>query len=394
MRILFRISKTMDEEAGWNDGYEHRIVRMSEMCRSMCQVRIGDRIHLRLKDGSLMAYHVEKAFTEDLNQPHPAYVTSITYKRLLLSSSGKQDVQLVDGITLGCDPEFFLFDRNTSNVISANRFVRKYGHLGNDGMLMELRPNPSVHVEVVIEHIRRLFAQCRQMLNKRPEGPQIGMLAASSFKGLTAGFHLHYGVPRSLLGRQSQVKTVATLMTRASDYYIGIPATVAEGDEDNRRRTSKFVAYGKPGGFRLDNRTFEYRLPGGSLLRHPTLSAGLMSLGAVVVEDIVSRIRVCTDCFTRLSEMASGRDLLELYPGLTETHEIFKIICNPSSFMARSYLPTIIEDVRKMVGYERRAEPIEKFFRCLIEEVKYSYNIEENWGGPQNEKQHGQMVFL
>jgi hypothetical protein len=391
MLILFKASSTMDNELSWNNGYESRIIRMSQLCRDMCRLNIGDYIFLKMQGGSHKVFQIDKAFAEDLTEQEYAYVTNETYEKLALSPAGEQEVALVEGITLGCDPEFFLVSRSTGNVVSANRYFAKMGQLGNDGMLMELRPNPSTNEYEVVRHIKSLFTECRRRLNQQPEGKDLMMYAASGYSALTAGFHLHYGLPRGLLGWHRQTKTVARLMTAAADYYVGVPNTIIEGDTDVKRRTLKFVPYGKPGGFRLDRRTFEYRLPGGTMLRHPILSAGLMALGAVVVEDLVSRINECTDCFTALSEMASYNDLLALYP--RTPREMYSIICSPSAGPARAHLGTIIDDVRKMVGYSRRAGTVERFFRILLEGTQFSNDIEQNWE-VRNEEPEGRLVFL
>jgi len=53
-------------------------------------------------------------------------------------------------------------------------------------------------------------------------------------------------------------------------------------------------------------------MPGGSLLRHPILTRGVLGLGAVVIEDIISRIKICTDSFENLEHMSSRKDLVEI----------------------------------------------------------------------------------
>jgi hypothetical protein len=144
------------------------------------------------------------------------------------------------------------------------------------------------------------------------------------------------------------------------------------------------VEYGKPGNCRVDLRTYEYRLPGGINLRHPCLARGLLALGAVVVEDLVSRINKATNNLRDLSRVATDEDLKEFYSKLPDIDEQYAIICNPSTDLARTKLEEIKKDIRKMLGYKRRAGSVESYFTCLTKGVKYKRDIENNWGGSDN----------
>ncbi len=395
MELEIKNSATMDKETGWNDEYEHRIIRLPQVCRSKSNFRSGEFLYLRNKYGGLETLQVAEAFKEDVDSdPNCAYVTTTIYDKLFMRRHGTGEVERVKGITLGCDPESFLVDRMSGNLVAAHRFMRKYGDVGHDGMLLEFRPNPSVHAEVVCDSLWALIKKGRAILDAKPEGNRIDIVGGSSYSGLTAGFHLHYGLPRGLLGRRPDTNTVARLMTAAFDYYVGVPSIIPEGNKDVARRTIKFVDYGKPGGYRLDNRTFEFRLPGGINLAHPLMARGLLSLGAVVAEDVVSRIKTCTDSFTNLREMVSELDLRALYPGLPDVHTFYSIICNPDIGAARNHFEIIKEDVRKMVGYKHRAAAVEDYFSHLDSGVEFGNNIITNWGGFYNEEQQEQMVVL
>jgi hypothetical protein len=194
-------------------------------------------------------------------------------------------------------------------------------------------------------------------------------------------------MPKGLLGLHPSVTTVAKLMTTAFDYYVGIPSIIPEGNKDVERRTTKFVRYGKPGEFCLDNRTFEFRMPGGINLKHPLLTRGLLALGAVVAEDVASRINTCTDNFIDLRELLSDVNLKTLYPNLPDIHTFYGIICNPDITAAMNQLPTIRNDVRQMIGYKQRAQAVESYFECIENSDKFGNNIEQNWRDFYNEKQ-------
>ena len=391
MKVPIKISKTMDIESSWNEYYENRIVRVPLWCRDKYGINLGNFHTFREKDGSIMILQITEALLEDLKEdPLSLYVTSAVFDRLCIYDN-KTEVERVCNITLGCDPEFFLVDRTTGHPVMANRFVPKQGAVGHDGMLMELRPYPSVDENILTNNINILLKQCRAILNSTVEGRNTIMVGASGWNKLTAGFHLHYGLPSALLGRKSET---LRLMTTIADYYVGVPSIIPEGSEDCFRRVTPDRNYGKPGGYRIDNRTFEFRLPGGSCLRHPILTRGLIALGAIVVEDFVSRLNAGTDHFINLRKVNTFDTIEELYPNIANAEKIHSIICNIDIAPARNILKSIISDVRKMVGYKDRASSVEPFFDCLMNETKFSYNIEDNWGGFNNEEQQKQMVFL
>lgn len=395
MELTIKVSEVMDRESSWNEYYERRIIRVPEVARNYYNFRKDEFIHLIDAKGKHITLQVAEAFKEDvMRNPMAGYVTTHVYDKLLLRDAGIGNVQPVTGITLGCDPEAFLIDGPSNHIVAAYRFMRKYGDVGHDGILIEFRPMPSTDENVVVHNIYNLVKKARKLINSKPDGPNVRIIGRSGLQGLTAGFHLHYGLPQRLLGRHQQTRILAQLMTRACDYYIGVPSIIPEGDNDAIRRTLPYVDYGKPGGYRLDNRTFEYRMPGGVNLKHPCLTRGLMALGAVVVEDLVSRINIGTDFFSNLSGVATEGDIRELYPNLPDLETIYAIICNPNISPARNYFQSIKEDVRKMVGYKQRASSIESYFKCLENSIQFDENLEVNWGGNIHEEQQRQMVVL
>ncbi|MDX1314405.1 MAG: hypothetical protein R3356_02785, partial [Eudoraea sp.] len=382
--------------------------------RELFDISLGDFVTLKTNDGRTLSFAVEKAYDDDVQADSlSAYVTDRVYPHVANKLAQSCDLDLVNGITLGCDPELMLIDRDTGNLISAQAFlnIKKWGPVGYDGVLLEFRPAPSVDEAVVVENIYNLLAQTRPFLNKCKVYPNVMLAGVSSFRGnaavalnartntplvhsgmnLTAGFHLHYGLPKEILGYQKNF--VAQQVVKALDYYVGVPSIIPEGDYDNFRRTVQGIEYGKPGMFRLDHRTLEYRTPGGALMKHPILAKGLIGLGAAVIEDIVSRVKTITDGFTRLNEIANDADIRILYPNIPPVMEIFRVICSPTVAGAKSHLDVIRRDVEKMIGYARRAESIDNFFNHI--ETKFSVDVEENWWRYRDgERQSGQMDVL
>jgi hypothetical protein len=397
MEIPIKISQYMTSLQGQDAKNEATFIRMPKDLRRLSDISIGDSLTLKTNDGRYVLVTVQAAFAEDVKTDSlSAYITG--YLHALVSTGGDAlDVQLVDGITLGCDPELMVIDRSTGDLISAQYFLglTKWKQVGYDGVLLELRPGPSTSEAMVIDNIYNLIVEARTHLNRCTMYPNLMMAGISAYKGkvavaknsitklalynhnttLTAGFHLHFGIPKEILGGHREF--VARQVVKALDYYVGFPSIVPEGQEDSYRRTVQGIAYGKPGQFRQDHRTFEYRTPGAALMKHPILAQGLIGLGAVVMEDVVSRIKVITHDYTRLGEIAEDADIKILYPHLPHMSEIFGSVCSPTTDQAKGHLEIIRRDIEKMVGYARRADSINNFFNNI--ETKFSYDVEENW---------------
>jgi len=388
MYIRIKVSETMDKESGADGGYENRIIRIPKNYREVLGVSASEFIKARTKWGGLETLQVTEAFIEDKDEDNAsAYVTSSTSRKLFMSANNTlSEVNIFGNLTLGCDPESFLVDKRTNEPVAAHRIMRKSGEVGHDGMLLEFRPNPSIYAKEVCDNLWVLIGKARQIVNSSANGKNIMIVGGSSFRGLTAGFHLHYGLPRGLLNWKKENKEVAVLLTRVLDYYIGVPAIIPEGNRDVYRRASLWLGYGKPSDHNLDGRTLEFRVPGGVNLVHPLLTIGLLTLGAVVVEDVVSRINACTSNFTDFKSLYLGNGIKDLYPKLPSGAEIFNMICTPDITLAANQLQKIKGGVREMVGYAHRAASIEMYFELLEKQTDFGFDIEKNWGDFYNEE--------
>jgi hypothetical protein len=398
MNIPILPSKMMDKCISEGNVYERRLMRMPKDFRDFAEYIIGDFVYAKSKDGQIISLAVDQAYEEDVKTNSlSAFVATEIYNLLVGNSGGGFDVELVDGITFGCDPELIIVNQE-GTVIPASGFFKKWGQVGYDGLLMELRPLPSTDENAVAFNLLNLLKQARQEIPNK----NLRMIAVSSYHAdaqitikykqptkLTAGFHLHYGLPKELLGYPKRF--IAMQLVKIMDYYVGIPAILPEGHFDSYRRSVPYIEYGKPGTYRIDNRTLEYRVPGGILMRHPTWTAGIIGLGAVVIEDLVSRIKYSSQNFSDLSEMSRDEVIRGLYPNIPPAMEVFRSICAPNIEVARIHLKNIKSDVEKMVGYARRQESIKRFFNNL--EKSFSPDVEENWWRYYGQGQSRQMDF-
>lgn len=381
MRLKIKNSDAMEKfDALIREKYTYtpKIIRIPKDYREHLGTKIDDFIHLRNNEGFLETFQVCEALREDIeHNTMCAYLSESQYKKMPIENGGNE-LQLVTNITLGCDPEAFLVNKFNGRLISVDRWLKKFGDVGNDGQLLEFRPAPSTEAEIVCNNLWGLIKKARLLLNSMSVGNESVILSGSSYQRATAGFHLHYGFPRDLLG-SSSVYSIIRLLTPVFDYYVGVPSIIPEGNTDIFRRSTNGLRYGKPGEFRVDRRTFEFRLPGGVNMSHPILAKGLLSLGAIVAEDIISRINTFTESFI-LVGMVNEVDIRDLYPNLPNTTTIYSIVCNPDISLAKKNLDLIQKDIRNMVGYHKRKKAVDEYFDCIYKDKTFGNIIENNWG--------------
>jgi hypothetical protein len=374
MKLIINPSKLMEEKISEERLTERKMIRIPKNLRKAAGINLGSFLNMRAANNDIISLSIEKAYGEDVeSNSSSAYVTDEVFELLTNSSPAGFEVNPVNNITLGCDPEMILVNKKDASIVTAGDYFKKWDPVGCDGLLLEFRPLPSTDENVVVSNIFNMLKQARQKINDS----QVMITAVSSYKKVTAGFHLHYGLPTELLGHK-KIK-IADQIVKILDYYVGVPSILPEGRDDNYRRTVPYLEYGKPGNYRLDSRTLEYRVPGAALMKHPILARGIISIGATVVEDVVSRIKHCTENFTKLDYASTDEDMRELYPDIPPVMEIFSIICSIDTTLAMTYYDNIRSGIEKMVGYSKRADSINEYFKCVESGIQFSPDMEVNW---------------
>jgi hypothetical protein len=211
------------------------------------------------------------------------------------------------------------------------------------------------------------------------------MIAASMHDNAAAGFHIHFGLPNFLLDYNSPIiYNLLVKMAYILDYYVGIPSILPEGEEDYRRRSQRFSQYGKAGDFRTDNKvTMEYRVPGGHLLRHPILTAGLLAMSRTLMKDLLSRLKRRTNNFSNLDVLKKYEDIKEFYPRIPDRSQVYSTISSEKIGKAVSYVDKIYEDFTQMVSYSTDEKHIRNYFGYVVGYLshghKFTESIEHNW---------------
>ena len=355
---------TLNEETN----NEKLYIRMPQDVRLQNGLQIGDYIHIKDKNDGSITLMVEQSYINDVfsDGALSARVTESIYNQIEFENH----IEVVDTITLGADPEYYLVNRLNGSLMDAMSYFTKWEAVGSDGLLGEVRPEPSLEPREVTANIGRLLATAKSTV-----GDDVSMLAGSYYMGISAGFHLHYGLPQSILANRNKFEPMINSILKALDFYVASISVIVEGEVDSGRRSSSFLAYGKVSDYRISHNTLEYRVVGGCFLKHPILTDGLLALGATVVEDAISRYKVLTENFTKCDDEIK---ITDLYPNLPTVRELFRIICTPDSTLAEQYFATIKEDVSKMLGYHEKSTPINLLFDNV--NTYFSNNIGDNWG--------------
>ncbi len=401
MKFKIKASSFMSGKESPLGSIEDRLIRIPSDIRHKFGMNTGLFLSLNGVDGEVML-QAAKAYSTDAQKDNSCvYVSQSTYG--ILDLKQKLIINPADDILIGCDPEFFLVNKSTGFNISASHFFPHYGEVGSDCGLAELRPRPNHHEIGLVTEIYSLLKKAYSHINSRTlfRKQDIHMVSTSHREGQAAGFHIHFGLPYTLLEAGRYINGVNPLLAyivHILDYYIGIPAILPEGSADSTRRSIRFSSYGKPGDHRVDQLTLEYRVPGGHLLRHPILTAGILAISIVVMKDVLSRLQIYSNGFQDKAAFQDYKELRNLYPNLPDKEMVNNCIVSEDTGPAINQLDTILRDIQRMIGYKQNDKTIVNYFDYItsyITEAKgFSDNIEINWRLIENAEQPREMAVL
>lgn len=396
MKFRIKVSPSMEKGSSPLGSIEDRLIRIPQKLREEFGLETGAFLCLDSKSGKQVSLQVSTGYAGDvLMDSKCVYVSQDTHS--LLDLTKVSSIKPADDILIGCDPEFFLEDSKTGFPISATNFFPYRGEIGSDGSLAEIRPRPSQTEKAVSAELYNLMYKAQKCIAGRIlfRDRDIRMVASSHWNNCSAGFHIHFGMPTFLLQKHhSLLRRIVDIL----DYYVGIPAVLPEGNEDFYRRSRRFSNYGRPGDCRIDGMTLEYRVPGGHLLRHPVLTSGILSIGIVVMKDILSRLQVYSDGFRKPIQFREYKDLRNLYPRLPDRADVRESISSEDISKPMMYIDTILHDISMMIGFEDNQEQIINYFDYILnytnKKMKFDENLELNWRLPRNEEQPRKMAVL
>jgi hypothetical protein len=283
-------------------------------------------------------------------------------------------------VTLGCDPEFFIL-WNNKRVVAAT-YLPFVGQIGCDGELGELRPTYGRHENQVVATLASLIPQIPSKMKREmwahgyPErGDQFSYEAHSYLGGVAAGFHVHMGIPPEILNTRRDFNRAAmNHIVQCLDWYVSVPLVPLEADHSRRLGQSN---YGRPGDYRPSNVTLEYRTPGGFYLRTPTLAAGLMGMSLLVVENLVSRLKIASKNFVNLHKL-TGADFHEIMPK-PESDKIRSVLLSEDVNLSRYAMDGIRKQLESLPSFGKHRKAVEDFFSVVDEKEQPGPNLLVNW---------------
>jgi hypothetical protein len=354
---------------------EKNIVRVSSNLRNSLGLELGDMVSI-----DKMKFYVSDAYQEDIDRsPNTLFFSDVDFKNLKeynleISSSPPNK------ITIGCDPEFFL-TRETGALVDASYLLPFTGKIGSDGVLGELRPDPSDGTQGIMFNLRNLIIDIQNNLRKGLKPSNTGKVkyipqASSYIGGYMSGFHVHLGIPRVILKYPNEecVHFIKSII-KTLDYFVGIPSVVFE-DTDKRRLSNS--EYAKAGDFRISDCTLEYRFPGGFFLKHPEYSRILLESCYTVTEDIIGRTFLLTKAWTNMKNFCYYNEFKKTY-NLLDSVTVADILRSRGKEKAKAQLESIMKSYEKLYGYNRSKKFIDRFFEKPLE-IYQDKNFAENWG--------------
>lgn len=318
-KLILVASKSMDDNKKTNRD-EHTLIRMSSTVRS--NMDFGeDSVELCPAGASTenqiartKTLTIFKAFSADIKKAKTmvdkgdldiselkrvGFVTTKTLNSINGASGRNKNKNIwvsdsIDNTVLGSDPEFLLFDRDTSAVIRANGVLSRTGALGSDGAMAEIRPRPATTTETLVNNIKKVFSADKAVkyIDKYK------WLAACYHKDDTrdypVGGHIHIGSPAKIAKLDTKTKhAFFIVMNKILDELLAIPLIKLDGKEEGCLRrtqcqmcTTGFGGYGFFGEMRTPNGRLEHRTLSGMWLTHPSVAKAVFGTAKAIVDEI------------------------------------------------------------------------------------------------------------
>ena len=163
MEFRIKVSGGMDEET------EGNLIRIPRDLRAALGLSVGEYLRLRSKKDGQIKLKVGQAYKNDAKDDNEAaYVTESIFSMLDLDDliEDESTIKTITNLTLGADPEYFIVDRTNGRIVHPQRYFNKFGPVGHDGMLAEIRPMPHQDENQVTTNILYLLRNLISELKK------------------------------------------------------------------------------------------------------------------------------------------------------------------------------------------------------------------------------------
>jgi len=333
------------------------------------------------------------------------FVTTKTFNKICNKKEIKPDniwisTDIHDTV-IGADPEFLLFDEN-DEVINASNVIEKDGCIGSDGAMIEIRPQPEVSVDSLVENMEKIF----DVASKKEQRLKKYKWLASCYhqdnvRGYPVGGHIHVGNPIQLMKISQTVRTkFYSSLNKIMDEYLSVPASALDGEGGVGRRSNKalYSGFGYFGEFRTDLGRLEHRTLSGMWLIHPSFSRAVLGTAKAVIDetfklalaknfssdyimlDGVSRTNAYSKDFKSWGDVPITRDMK-----CTMTSGDISKILNESDckYMTRDRIKTLHNKLKGLSTYKENSKYIDGFCEILRvgqnELSKCDREIRNNW---------------
>ena len=342
-------------------------IRMTERLRKSLKLDCGDWLFFDTKEG-LFSVTVMKALLSDVLK-HGDEKAFVSEHSPILESQSSEVLVEPHTLTIGCDPEFFLRDLTTGRIAEAHRFFPHEGQVGSDGDLAEFRPDFALCPDQLTLNIKELIKKLHSSL------PIFIEPLAESFNfRRCCGFHVHLGMPIELLSfAADQTDKFFKNVVSTIDYLVGVPAAAL--DRVDSRRFS--WEYGRPGDYRLNMRTLEYRTPGGFHLKTPAYTRNLLSITFKVMDRIIKEAEEISGGWVDMSNVAKF-DYFKSKYNIPDKQDIKQILLSKGrnrleeeSKKVHAILPSIVAEYSKNIITERSENDTPFFEKWLKDETKH-----------------------
>jgi hypothetical protein len=294
------------------DRNENGLVRMSKKARNRMGFEDSVEVYPATTDTQkrmkgTMLLKIFHAFSADLKElradgytdeelSRVGFVTTKTYRKVTGGSQAKHNKNIwisdtIHDTVVGADPEFLLFDAN-GDVVRANNVLGYQGQLGCDGAMAEVRPDPAITPEGLVENILTILSNTAITNPIQDLRWTAGVYFKDHRRDYPIGGHIHIGNPTQvaridLRKRELFFKSFNKIM----DELLAIPMIKIDGATLGRARRTEcsMGKYGYFGEMRVHNGRLEHRTLSGMWLMHPTLTLCVIGTAKAIIDEVFRR---------------------------------------------------------------------------------------------------------
>lgn len=425
VKLILFASDRMDKnkKEGRN---ENCLVRMSENARDRMGFH-GNKVELwptnpsgedRLNRSILLEiFHAFKSDIESLNKKiarkelteaqakNVGFVTTKTLNKVYSKNKkNKNNIWISDDIhdtVLGTDPEFLFFMKDSDKVVSALELMTKYGEIGNDGAMAEVRPKPEVDIEKHVRNIRDIFKRHLNEEKIKEYRCLASIYHEDDSRGYPVGGHIHVGNPIQLVKQPSPVKRkLYKVMGKILDERLSVPSIRLDGFLGKGRRSSAAVhsGFGNFGDYRTDLGRLEHRTLSGIWLLHPSLAKAVLGTAKAITYEVFKRAYdrnfdkgyILPDKYNNVNLFSSSFDEWDKIPltndmGCTAPSKFMSDVMRASdpNVIDSDYVKKTHNEFKKMSTYKDYRKYIDAFCDILRIDheriAKWDREIRNNW---------------